>query len=418
MTMRFIKIPKLLGSLLLLGSITATAQTSTFIRPLPQLRSSWNRVVLPADIYAQLQPPFSEVRIYGKTANGDTAEAPYLVRSLKQSAAIREWSLPILNRSFANAAYFYSFQVPADSIVARIQLDFGIRNFDFQVTLEGSDNGTDWYTVLNNYRLVGISNPETNFSYSTLNFPKLKYRMLRLKVPANSDPLLSSATVQWQESPSNFPEFYTNNIQQTIIQQKKQTIIDIKLEQIMPVSAFVFELSETEPFKRNFIIEYVTDSTTINNEQQYIYSMLTASELSSTNSLLFSSNEVFAKTFRVTIENNDNDPLPIIAVKPGGFGYELLVRVSKEGNYWMSYGNKSLPAPEYDIAAFVPTAKDSFFTVVAGNASSLNSNTTATSEQNFWSSPTFLWIVMGLIILVLGWFSLSMIKNRQKDASS
>lgn len=397
--------------------MTATAQTTTFMRPLPQMRSSWNRVVLPADIYAQLQPPFHALRVYGKTANGDTVEAPYLVRSLKQSAAIREWSLPILNRSFANAAFFYSFQVPADSIVARIQLDFGIRNFDFLVTLEGSDNGTDWYTVLDNYRLVGISNPETNFAYSTLNFPKVKYRMLRLKVPASSDPLLVSATVQWQDSPNSFPEFYTNNIQQTINQQNKQTIIDIKLDQILPVSAFVVELAETDAFKRNFIIEYVTDSTTTNGERQYIYSMLNASELSSTTSLLFFSNEVFAKSFRVTIENNDNAPLPIIAVKPGGFGYELLVRVSKEGNYWMSYGNKSLPAPQYDIAAFVPTAKDSFFTVVAGNVSSLIP-TTAKAEPNFLSSPTFLWIVMGLIILVLGWFSLSMIKNRQKDASS
>lgn len=418
MTKRFIKIPKLLvGCLFLLGSMTATAQTTIYTRPLPQMRIAWNRVVLPADSYAQLQPPFHELRVYGKTVNGDTVEAPYVVRSLKQSPAVREWSLPILNRSFANAAYFYSFQIPTDSIVNRIQLDFGIRNFDFQVTLEGSDNGTDWYTVLDNYRLVGISNPETNFAYSTLNFPKVKYRMLRLKVPASTDPLLASATVQWQESPNSFPEFYTNNIQQTIKQQNKQTIIDVKLEQTMPVSAFVFELAEAEAFKRNFIIEYVTDSTSINGEQQYIYSILTASELSSTTSLLFFSNEVFAKSFRVTIENNDNAPLPIIAVKPGGFGYELLVRVSKEGTYWMNYGNKSLPAPQYDIAAFVPTAKDSFFTVVAGNASSLMP-TTATTEPNFLSSPTFLWIVMGLIIIVLGWFSLSMIKNRQKDAAS
>lgn len=88
----------------------------------------------------------------------------------------------------------------------------------------------------------------------------------------------------------------------------------------MPVSAFVFELAETDAFKRNFIIEYVTDCTATKCEHQYIYSMLNASELCITSSLLFFSNEVVAKSSRVTIENNDNAPLPIIAVKPGGLG--------------------------------------------------------------------------------------------------
>lgn len=410
------KLPKLLLCCCLLGSFAAAAQSKIYTRPIPELRDSWNSIVLPNDIYMQLQPPFHELRIYGKTTQGDTVEAPYVVRSLKQTPKIVEWALPILNQSFADGAYFYSFQVPADSIVSRIQLDFGIRNFDFPVTLEGSDNGTSWFTVLNDYRLVAISNPETNFAYSTLNFPRVGYRLLRLKVPSATDPLLKTASVQFQQTANGFPEFYSSDIQQTISQQNKNTIIDLRLSQKLPVSAFLFEIAETEAFKRSFTIEYVTDSSNNNGQQQYIYSVLTAAELSSSNSLLFFNNEVLATTFRISIQNNDNQALPILSLKPGGFGYQLLVRVNKPGNYWLQYGNKNVPAPQYDIAAFVPASTDSFFIATAGQAVLLETVTTKAAEP-FWSSPLFLWVAMGFIIIILGWFSLSMIRNKQKESS-
>lgn len=410
------RLPKIVLFCCCFNSTNVSAQTQRFTRSLNELGNSWNKIILPNDIYGHFLPPFYDLRVYGKTSTGDTVEAAYLIRSLKQSPVISKWSLPIINQSNTNGAYYYSFQVPSDSIVSRIQLDFGIRNYDWQVTLEGSDNGTDWFTVLSSYRLVAISNPETNFSYSTLNFQRVGYRLLRLKVPAIIDPLLSSATVQFQQPATALPEFYSTNLQQRISQENKKTIVDISLDKIMPVSVFLFELAETEAFKRSFSIEYVTDSTNNNGAKQYIYSILSAAALSSTTSALFFTNEVFAKSFRIIIENNDNAALNIQAVKPGGFGYELLVRVGKPGNYWMSYGDKSVTAPQYDIAAFVPASTDSFYTAAAGEETAVVI-ITPYNNKSFWSSPTFLWMLMGLIILLLGWFALSMIRNRQKESS-
>lgn len=66
----------------------------------------------------------------------------------------------------------------------------------------------------------------------------------------------------------------------------------------------------------------------------------------------FSTDNTLAKKLRITIENNNNQPLDIQGVEVKNAIYFLIARFTEKGNYSLFYGNKKAEKPQYDIENF------------------------------------------------------------------
>jgi len=138
----------------------AYAQMSdyAYTRELKGGGEQWHKVILTDDMYAHLASDLNDIRIFGITSIGDTIEAPYLRKELTETITNDKVSFELINQSRNDKGYYFTFKLPIAKSINQIQLDFRQQNFDWQTRLEGSQNQSEWFTILGKYRILSIKN--------------------------------------------------------------------------------------------------------------------------------------------------------------------------------------------------------------------------------------------------------------------
>ncbi|KAG1654373.1 Beta-galactosidase [Nymphon striatum] len=196
-------------------------------------------------------------------------------------------------------------EVTTEEAINRIHLDFENKNFDWKVVLEGSQNQNEWFTILDDYRVLSIQNEHTDYRFSNLEFPDAKYRFYRVLVKTQEKPELKSAKIS--------------------VTRKLIT-------------------TETSELKL-----YI-DSVETEKGWRYSYSEIYYGTLNRIEKNEFTFPTTLAQKFRVSIQNNDNQPLTIAGVSAKGYVHELHARFSKPATYYLAYGKANDRKPQYDIA--------------------------------------------------------------------
>jgi hypothetical protein len=113
---------------------------------------------------------------------------------------------------------------------------------------------------------------------------------------------------------------------------------------------------------------------------------------------------------KILIHNHDNQPLTIDAIHVQGYEHELLARFTERATYFLTYGNSSAKRPHYDIERFIDNVPEALKTLVVDQE--LIIEKTNVSQRNQHSiNKTWLWIVITLTILILGWFTIKMMRK-------
>src|SRR5690606_36443195 len=129
------------------------------------------------------------------TSGNDTIEAPYELRLTTEKISNKEVEFKTINFSQNQLGYFFTFDIPTSERINQIQFEFKQKNFDWRTRLEGSQDLKDWFTAVEDYRILSIQNGNTDFQFTKLTFPDSKYRYLRLLVESSEKPQLESATI-------------------------------------------------------------------------------------------------------------------------------------------------------------------------------------------------------------------------------
>jgi len=245
-----------------------------------------------------------------------------------------------------------------------------------------------------------------------LSFPDSKYQYYRILIPTSKKPILSSATIFLKKTKdASYINYKISKTKQQENQQNNTSIIDISLENPVAVSNLYVEVRDTFDYYRPITIKYLTDS--IKTEKGWIsnYKILTTGTLSSVEKNDFNFKSTTAQKLKIIIQNNDNEPLSLSDFNVQGYKHELLVRFNETATYYLVYGNKNSFKPKYDIMQFLDKIPNNL------NELKLLEEMPILKQQPTKKSPLFenkvwLWVIMGVIILVLGWFSLKMM-NKQ-----
>ncbi|WP_338766068.1 hypothetical protein WAF17_02960 [Bernardetia sp. ABR2-2B] len=399
-------------------------------------QTEWYKIKLPVEVVEKANTDFSDIRIFG-VSDSDTLESPFLSKKIRQRFENKQIDFKVINSSKKNNAYFFTLEknTKIEEAVNLIKLNFDNTNFDWRITLEGSQNQNEWFEIVNDYRIISIQNDFTAYDFTKLVFPNSKYKYYRIKVTDKSEsqsdnsfknnaPKLNSAILFSQKIiEGDFKDVKTVSQNIEIDKNKKQTIIDLKLAYAIPVDFISLEVKNDFDYYRKIQFRYLKDSTKTEKGVFYNFITLHTSTLSSIEkengvSNFFinpsSSSNIKSSHYQIIIDNQDNQALDIEKVKLKSYTDYLFARVSpsdKTTNYFLMYGDENLSKPNYDIIRFENTIPTDVTLLELDSEQKIPQKEVEKViplfENSFW-----LWGIMGAIILILTVMTFKMMKKQ------
>lgn len=177
----------------------------------------------------------------------------------------------------------------------------------------------------------------------------------------------------------------------------------------------MFAQSSNDNYYRDFKLEYLTDSVLVNNKWIYNYVPLTSEQIISS----IQSNEYLlpgkiVKRLRLTIFNNDNEPLKITQIQTKICKKILLAKFKNQTKYSVFYGKSQINEPNYDLLKFADNIPSEIPNYQLANEEAQFFESTNQESPKIDFSKWWLWIVMLLISLALGFGAYKMLKETKK----
>lgn len=376
-------------------------------RTLENVSETWHKIILPEESFDKFNPDFSDVRIFGN----NKTETPYILKTASDRISETAIQFKTINVSNKNTDYFYTFELLQAKEINQIKLGFEQENFDWKLDLEASNNQTEWFLIQKDYRILSIKNSQTDYKFTQVDFPDSKYKFYRIKIKASEQPKLTEAKIQEQQKEEgSFKTATIKTLKKTIDVKKKTSVIEVELAHKVPVSSIKINIGTTFDYYRPVTIEILRDSVKIEDKWHYNYDILTQGTLSSLEKKGFSTDNTLAKKLRITIENNNNQPLDIQGVEVKNAVYFLIARFTEKGNYSLFYGNNKAEKPQYDIENFEENIPKNP-SVITVSKEERNPEFKTETKSALFENKIWLWILMGIIIVAMAFYSLKMLRE-------
>ncbi len=397
---------------LMLCSTTLSGQWNGYNYRLPinNVEDQWHRIDLPLALFAHSQDNLSDVRIYGLTASSDTLEIPYILQEAIDVIVEKEVPFSIINESFNESGFYFTFQLDELQDINQMQLTFQENNFDWLVQLQASHDQQQWYTLLEDYRILSIKNEWTDYKFNQLSFPNAQYKFYRLRIPSEEAPgLLKAAVYHRQLKAGSYLNFPIKDYQQSHLIKEKVTHVDFELNDVTPVSRLSLQIMDQVDFYRSFTLQYVVDSAETDHGWQRQYKTLTRGTLNSLEQQRYLFDKVVARQFRIVINNQDNQPLHLGRIELSGAKHFLTARFRQADLYYLVFGNEESRVPQYDIVRFQSTIPQQISSLELGSLEQLNPE--GMTKKQLFTNKIWLWAIMIAIIGLLGWSSVRMLRS-------
>jgi len=403
---------KILVLMFLCFSSYGKMQEYNYKQELKGVSEQWHNIVLPNNVFGKVTQNLADIRIFGILTNNDTIEFPYLLRLKKEKVFNKEVAFKMLNSSYNQKGYYFTFEVSATEPINQIKLKFKQQNFDWRLKLEGSQNQKEWFTVAEDYRILSIRNETINFQFTNLALPNLKYRYFRMLIDSKEKPDLEVASIaKYEITEGTYKNYAIKKRTSKINKQNKQTEIDIELKLPAAVSNIKIDVANTFDFYRPITIKYVADSLKTDKGWKYNYRTLTSGTLNSIGKNEFKFKSTTLQKLKIIVYNADNQSLSFDSIKIKGYVHELVARFTEPAaTYFLTYGNSKAKTPNYDIDRFAHKIPTQLKTIKLGEEITIEKEAVAVTAPLF-KNKNWLWLIMAVIIVLLGWFSVKMMRT-------
>lgn len=392
-------------------SIHAQMEQYGFQRELDEVSDTWHTLELPDDIFEKLSPDFSDIRIYGITSEEDTIEAPYLLRLGTEQIDSHEVGFKLINQSLREGYHYFTFQLPTEATVNHMELDFQRDNFDWRLRLEGSQDLKEWFEIIDDYRILSIKNEHTDYSFTKLRFPASKYTYYRIRI-ADADPpeLLDGRLKLHETKKADYKDYSIVSRQVKNLKKTGESVIDIKLERAVPISYLKLKIDNDYDYYRSMRILYLKDSIQTEKGWKHNYQLLSRTTLSSVEEPEFKFRSTTTRQLRVIIDNRDNEPLVISDISAKGYRHQLITRLAESADYYLTYSNPKAVRPMYDIRRFEDKIPTGLKELKLGLEKAIR-HEDSTEASPLFENKALLWVLLGIIVVTLGWFSVRMMRK-------
>ncbi len=375
-----------------------------------EITDKWHAIILPPNIYGKTLQSLYDIRIYGITTSNDTIEAPYILKSNKSKTVYSDFPFKVINTTQKDDLHYITFKADDLHTINTIQLDFGNANFDWHIKLQGSNDQNNWYTIINDYRILSISNDDIDYKYTKILFSPSEYKYFRIEIPSKENPILKDAKLTRINTSRGIADTVSIDHKDMVIHEKEaETEITIKLPDFIRTSEIEVNIANNFEYYRDIKIKYIKDS--IKTETGWIYQseLLANKTLNSIEQPNFSYKSTNLNNLIITIKNGYNQPLNIKNIKLICYQHLLVARFTRDAKYYLCYGKKWESKPDYDIINFKNQIPKNITPITPGKEEVISHYNTPITKPLF--NKYWLWAIMLVIILLLGWSSKQLINK-------
>ena len=393
-------------------SCTAFAQEFTVASKIaPVKESGLHSVPLTPEFRAH-----ADVNLYGlRLLDSKKKEVPYWINSEQKSA--KEYGFapyPIIYKKTV-ADTLSQIVVKNEKGVKWDNITLAIANTDAQKTysISGSYDDAQWFGLVNNQVLDGLSSATDTLVYKTLSMPVNAYRYLRINfsdkktLPIN---IIAAGKITGSKGAAPaFQQAYKPFVKTLQLAIEKKTRISISFN--TPVSVSRIQLAIAGPSLYNRNVTLLLPRTRKQRKKEVPYfeeaGRFTLSS-SAANSIDVNLTE---SAYILEIDNRDNPPLDITAVTVLQLPINLVADLKAGEQYTLMGGNPNLPQADYDLGDFkeklqsgLPEATLLKPAIITPKAKGLNGSKSA------W----IMWVCIAAGALILAYFCISLVRDMKK----
>lgn len=299
------------------------------------------------------------------------------------------------------------------------QLNLTIANTNVEkiYSISGSNDQNQWYGLVYNESLNDLESSTNTQVLKNFRFPLNNYRFLKFEfVDKKSLPIqVLAASLKSDQSTREVPLIQLKNFKQIISENKtdKTTKIDISFNSKQVMNGIRFKISAPQFYLREAAILVTRTRVVKRQELTYKWSLVDF-QLNSKAQNQFKFGEIFEKNISIVIQNEDNLPLEIADIEIFQEPV-LLISELKAGEKYSILIDSNLSKPRYDLSNFEENVQTQLPEINIVNLAKISSSNKDTIKNAFWKTPLFMWICIGFALLVIGYFSLGLLKDLGKN---
>lgn len=363
-------------------------------------------------VVSAMENNVNHVRIF----DAKNKEVPYVLFDGKSSNSTTE-NLTIQSKT-AIPNVMTSVVISNENGLQLNELTLKIANteVDKKYNISGSNDGKEWFGLVNNQTVSqlnesGKTSVDRNFSFPLNNYKYLKFDF----IDKNSLPInVLSASLEKNHSVSN-AKISLDNFDQKVIHdtKNKQTRIEISFKKPQAIDGIGFEISSPNFYLRDARI-LVNKTRNLKKSVESYEKVLSHFELNSKLKNQFDLTDLFTDSFVIEIDNQDNPELEIKKITILQNPISILADVKANETYTLQI-NPQFSVPSYDLAQSGINFNQNYPTLTVSNLEEVQKTAKPASEKEFWQTPIFMWICIVIAIVIIGYFSLGMIKEMNKS---
>jgi hypothetical protein len=405
---------------IILYSINVSAQFNTYeySRKLDKIaKEDFYSIPLLPEVIARTVSGFNDIRIYD--AGKDTVEVPYLTERLGDRTEEKPINFELINDvTNLKCCSYVTLKMNDQKVINMISLDIAESNFDKILTLEGSNDNKQWFTIREHLRITGFDNSSLQFRSTSISFPSAEYEYFRIKFDDDGSPRIKvtgAAAFENKVTKGFYDEIAIKNKKQSENKKEKISELTVELEKNFMLSYITLSSNDKNDFYRNINIyrsagTYHTPKGDIESWQ-----MLNSGVIISGEENTFTLGNDHATKLKIEIINYDNQPITISDLKLFSEKMALITKLPASDNLFLVYGKKGDNAPIYDLVHFKEKIPANLTPVNVGKEEKISEAPLKAATSPLIENKMWLWSVMGIVILLIGYFALSMVRKENKE---
>ncbi len=340
--------------------------------------------------------------------NGQMKALPYDIVSYEETA-VKKHSVTVINKGINNAKSTATvFLGESTGLHNNLEIQTADRDFIKQVTIEGSNDKTDWVKLDSSGTIADVSASGDDFRRTGVTYSPNDYRYLRITLTGDGNPVSIDSVYILYRSEKAKPErqLSVNIVSRKIIEKdRSESIILTSGFNNLKLQSLSFSVDSVN-FSRDIVIFGSHDM------KEWVFIGEGKLELlklprSKQQSLSVPVNSPGYRYLKVVIKNRDNPPLKISGVAAKFIPEYLLFPCEKGGSFRLYLSNPAAKAPEYDLVKLsseIMTTQPPLWTV-----SQLQNNPVykmepekvPESEKHKWLLPGILAVLVAVLAIVI-----------------
>jgi hypothetical protein len=368
------------------------------------------KIRLSPDLLGAAKINCSNIRVL----NGENIEVPYFVQKAASSSKTSSLkTYKILEKMFdADTVSHLIFHNEKKKEIRNVSLVVTNTDVQKQARLSGSDDQGKWFIIKDDFLLHSMKSSKKTTELKILNFPLSNYEFLKLEFNDKNGLPINIIEVGYYDTEEM--KGLSTQFDCTISDEKdsiKTSYLKVELPSKRYFERLKFEVSGAEFYARFGRIKVKKER--INSKKKKVTTFETIAKFeinsNSTNEVLVGPTQL--SEFFIEIDNKDNKPLTVNAIKASYFDKYLVSELDSTQSYSIKIGGKELRSPDYDVKKFkdkitiVPTA------IAHQKVVNLNEIEKVEKGNSIFESPYFIWSIIAVLGLLLGFISFRMIKE-------